>query len=407
MPRGGPAGPKSRDDWGSKGRCTLDGRVTPPSPAHRFRRVARDAEGEDCMTRTGSMVIWLAASAASAADPSMVKQDYKIDSVDPGIQLFVRMKAPAGKRAVSPDDVVLFVHGATYPSTPDFDLQYKDYSWADYMVRHGYVVYMFDKRNYGSSTREKAMDQPPGENPPLSRSYLVIRDLGAVVDHILHKHKLEAVTLIGWSWGAMTAGYYASLHPEKVRKLVLYAPLYAYSLHTNLGAGTPLQDKRDPSKFNFKLGAYRTNTAAQNQARWDGEIPAQDKAQYREQGVVDAFAAAALATDPTSSARNPPALRAPNGVLEDSFIQATGRRIWNAASITCPTLVIGGDHDTWSFPEDREGLMRDLVHARVKKNVLVKDATHFVLFEKKRFEFFEAILSFLRNPEHAAAASPR
>jgi hypothetical protein len=34
------------------------------------------------------------------------------------------------------------------------------------------------------------------------------------------------------------------------------------------------------------------------------------------------------------------------------------------------------------IPEDREGLMRDLVHAPVKKSVLIPNATHFVLFEK-------------------------
>jgi pimeloyl-ACP methyl ester carboxylesterase len=270
------------------------------------------------------------------------------------------------------------------------------------MVNQGYVVYMFDKRNYGGSTREKAMDEPAQSNKPLSRSYLVIRDIGAVVDHIRQKHRVGKVTLIGWSWGAMTAGYYTSLHSEKVRRLVLYAPLYEYSQHTNLGAGSALQNKRRPAEFNYGMGAYRLVSAEANQKRWDGEIPVDDKTQYREQAVVDAFNQAALATDPTSGSRNPPALRAPNGVLEDSFYQATGRRIWNAASISVPTLVIAGEFDTWSFPEDREGLMRDLTNAPVKKSVLIPEATHFVLFEKQRFKFFEAILSFLSEDTRPA-----
>src|SRR5919204_1759364 len=96
----------------------------------------------------------LAASPAAAQDARIAKQDYQIDSVDPGVKLFVRSKMPEGKKTFGPDDVVLFVHGATFPSTPDFDLQYKDYSWADVMVRNGYAVYMFDARNYGGSTRE-------------------------------------------------------------------------------------------------------------------------------------------------------------------------------------------------------------------------------------------------------------
>jgi len=345
------------------------------------------------------LLVWLLAASAALAQspPDVVKRDYTIDAVDPGIRLFVRQKMAHDNTQVTEDNVVLFIHGATYPSTPDFDLQYKDYSWADWMVQRGYVVYMFDKRNYGYSTREKAMEEPAANNKPVSRSHLVIRDIGAVVDHIRAKHKVNKVTLIGWSWGAMTAGYYTSLHSEKVKKLVLYAPAYAFALHTNLGPGSGLQNKRRPYEFNYGVGAYRLGSKAANDTRWDGEIPVADKNSYREEAVRDAFAIEALKTDPTSESRNPPSLRAPNGVLEDSFMQSTGRRMWNASSIYVPTLVIAGEYDTWSYPEDREGLMRDLTNAPVKKHVLIKDATHFVLFEKQRFVFFNEILQFLKG----------
>lgn len=334
---------------------------------------------------------------ASAGEAKTVKQDYFIDAVDPGIKLFVRSKMAEGQTRFTDDNIVLFVHGATYPSTPDFDLQYKDFSWADWMVDKGYVVYMFDKRNYGFSTREKAMDEPAANNKPVSRSFLVIRDIGAVVDHIRKKHSVKKVSLIGWSWGAMTSGYYASLNSEKVRTLVMYAPAYAFPLHTNLGPGSGLQNKRKPYEFNYGLGAYRLGAKAANDARWDGEIPVADKNSYREEGVRDAFALEALKTDPTTESRNPPSLRAPNGVMEDTFMQATGRHIWNASTIYVPTLVIAGEFDTWSYPEDREGLMRDLTNAPAKKSVLIRNATHFVLFEKPRFEFFTEIVNFLKE----------
>ncbi len=349
------------------------------------------------MNRILVLAAALSVGLAGAADVRIVKQDVTIDGADPGVKLFVRSKMATGAKPTS-ENVVLFVHGATFPSTPDFDLGYQDYSWADWMVRHGWVVYMFDVRNYGFSSRERAMDEPATGHRPVSRSFLVVRDIGSVLDHIRAKHKVDKVSLIGWSWGAMTAGYYASLHSERVRKLVLYAPLYDYPEHTNLGAGTALQNKRRPWEYNYdSQGAYRLGTAAANQARWDGEIPVADKSQYRDQGVVDAFNAAALASDPTSGTRNPPSLRAPNGVLEDSFFQATGRPLWSASSIYAPVLLIAGEFDTWSYPADREGLMRDLTNAPVKKSVLIKNATHFVLFEKPRFEFFEAIDAFLRE----------
>jgi pimeloyl-ACP methyl ester carboxylesterase len=302
-----------------------------------------------------------------------------------------------GNTRFTDDNIVVFIHGATGPSTCDFDLGFKDYSWADWMIDKGYVVYMFDKRNYGFSSREKAMDEPASNGKPLSRSYLVIRDIGTVVDHIRAKHRVGKVTLIGWSWGAMTGGYYTSLNSEKIKKLVMYAPAYALAVHTNLGAGSGLQNKRKPYEFNYALGAYRTASTAQNTARWDGEIPVQDKAQYRDPELPAAFWNECMATDPTSGTRNPPALRAPNGVLEDTFMQATGRRMWNASSIYVPTFVIAGEYDTWSYPEDRELLLRDLTNAPAKRSVLIKDATHFVLFEKPRHEFFNEILKFLKE----------
>jgi pimeloyl-ACP methyl ester carboxylesterase len=332
----------------------------------------------------------------SLAQAKTLRQDVMIEGADPGVKLFVRSKIAEAQTRFTDDNIVLFVHGATYPSTPDFDLQYKDYSWADWMVDKGYAVYMFDKRNYGFSSREKAMDEPAINNRPVTRSYLAIRDIGAVVDHIRKKHKVGKVTLIGWSWGAMTAGYYSSLNSEKVHKLVMYAPAYSFAQHTNLGSGSGSQNKRKPYEFNYALGAYRFGSKAANDGRWDGEIPVADKNAFREEGVRDAFALEALKTDPTSESRNPPSLRAPNGVLEDSFMQATGRGLWNASSIYVPTLLIAGEFDTWSYTEDREGLMRDLSNAPVKKHVVIKNATHFVLFEKPRFEFFGEIETFLK-----------
>jgi pimeloyl-ACP methyl ester carboxylesterase len=344
-----------------------------------------------------ALLLVLTASASLVAQAAPVTTDYHIDGVDPGVRLFVRQKMEGGNTRFTDDNIVLFVHGATAPSVCDFDLGFKDYSWADWMISKGYVVYLFDKRNYGYSSREKAMDEPAAANKPVSRSYLVIRDIGAVVDHIRKKHGVDKVTLIGWSWGAMTAGYYASLHSEKVRKLVMYAPAYAFPLHTNLGPGSGLQNKRKPLEFNYGLGAYRLGSTAANTARWDGEIPVKDKLQYRDAGVAEAFWEECMASDPTSKTRNPPSLRAPNGVLEDTFLQSTGRRIWNASSIYVPVLVIAGEYDTWSFPEDRDGLVRDLTNAPVKKHVLIRDSSHFTLFEKPRFQFFTEILNFLNE----------
>ena len=63
--------------------------------------------------------------------------------------------------------------------------------------------------------------------------------------------------------------------------------------------------------------------------------------------------------------------------------------------LRAPVLVIAGEFDTWSYPEDREGLMRDLTNVPFKKSVTIPEATHFVLFEKNREMFFKETEQFL------------
>src|SRR3982751_3983555 len=95
------------------------------------------------------------------------------------------------------------------------------------MGKRGYAVSFFASRNCGWSTRERAMAEPAERNPAPTRSYLALRDLGAVIDHVRARRAVERVNLVGWSWGGTMAGWYASLQPEKIRRLALYAPLYS------------------------------------------------------------------------------------------------------------------------------------------------------------------------------------
>ena len=113
-----------------------------------------------CFAILASYVAGFGSDPVSAQGVEIAKTDFSIDSVDQGIKLFLREKMAAGNSKFTDDNIVLFLHGATSPSSCDFDLPYKDYSWADWLVKRGYVVYMGDYRNYGGSTREAAMWDP-------------------------------------------------------------------------------------------------------------------------------------------------------------------------------------------------------------------------------------------------------
>ena len=117
----------------------------------------------------------------------ITKTDFQIDALDPGIKLLIREKKAEGNTKFNYDNIVLLLHGATSPSTCDFDLAYKDDSWADWLVKRGYIIYMGDYRNYGGSTREAAMDEPATKNQPLTRSFLALRDVEAMVQCLLRR----------------------------------------------------------------------------------------------------------------------------------------------------------------------------------------------------------------------------
>ena len=131
-----------------------------------------------CFAILASCVASVGSDPAIAQDVEIAKADSLIDAVDPGIKLFLREKMAAGNIKFTDDNVILFLHDATSPSTCDFDLPYQDYSWADWLVRRGYVVHMGDYRNYGGSTRGAAMDEAAANDQPLTRSYLALRDGG-------------------------------------------------------------------------------------------------------------------------------------------------------------------------------------------------------------------------------------
>ena len=58
-----------------------------------------------------------------AAPPKIAMEEFMVPAVDPGIRLYVRNKHPQGAKKFSAERILLYVHGATYPSETAFDLK--------------------------------------------------------------------------------------------------------------------------------------------------------------------------------------------------------------------------------------------------------------------------------------------
>jgi pimeloyl-ACP methyl ester carboxylesterase len=311
----------------------------------------------------------------------LVRQDLFV-SEENGIRIFVREVAP--KRLDQNTPAILLIHGARVPGIASFDLNVPGGSLAADLASRGLFVYVMDVRGYGASTRPKEMEEPATGRAALVRSGEAIRDIGAAVDWIRNRRRVDKVALFGWATGGQWAGHYASLFPEKVSALVMLNSLYGgSSVHPLMGRGSDMEDPTHPGQFNAAAcGSYRLNEEKSLFGVWDRSIPVENKNEWRDPAVARAYATAALASDSTSSTRTPPSFRSPCGALEDSFYLATGRQLWDASFITAPTLVLASERDFWSRPEDRELLQKYLTHANRVKVVVLKGATHFVHLDR-------------------------
>ncbi len=119
--------------------------------------------------------------------PELVTESYLIPSGDAGIDLYVRNKRPLGMTNFSPEKILLYVHGATYPSETAFDLPIEGASMMDLIAARGYDVYLVDVRGYGGSTRPPEMNAPPEASAPVVGTDVAVRDFGTAVDHILKR----------------------------------------------------------------------------------------------------------------------------------------------------------------------------------------------------------------------------
>jgi len=122
------------------------------------------------------------ASMAFADDAKLATESYMIPSAD---QLYIRNKHPAGVTTFPADKILLYVHGATYPSETAFDLPLGGRSMMDYIALQGWDVYLVDVRGYGGSTRPPEMEKPPSENKPFADTVTAVRDVGSAVDYIV------------------------------------------------------------------------------------------------------------------------------------------------------------------------------------------------------------------------------
>lgn len=304
------------------------------------------------MNRSWTVRLVLVLAAAAAVVSSVASErtqrpllpDRHVVTVD-GHPLTVWSRTPTTPRAA-----VLLVHGRTWSSLPDFDLQVPGFqrSALSSLAARGVAAYAVDLRGYGDTPRDDTGWLTPSR---------AAADIEGVLAWIGVRHRVLAPpALVGWSRGAAVAMLAAQRAPKLASSLVLYGFAFAPGSRfvDSVGPGAPTRV---------------ANTAAA--ARSDFISPA-----VTPPAVIRAFVDQALRADPVMVD-----LRGDNEFNE-----------LDPARVVVPVLLIYGDRDPTLSGEMVHRLAADFDDARV---VVLPGADHAAHLENTHDAWIEAVAGFV------------
>ncbi len=342
------------------------------------------------LTKIRSLALFLLLSALFSPNltfsqsSKIVSETIMVPSADSGIQLHVRNKHREGVTNFGSDRIVLFVHGAGFPSESTFDLPLEGLSWMDYLAQRGWDAYIMDIRGYGRSTRPPEMSRPAAENGPIVNQEVAVKDVGAVVDYVLSRRSVQRISLLGWSWGTTVMGAYTTQNNSKVERLVLYAPLWLV---------------KDPTPATGSLDAYRTITKEAAEKRIRRGVPVEKQKELLSVAALDALWETSTKPDAVGAGQYSPEIRIPNGAIEDvRKYWVAGKASYDPAKITVPTFIAVAEWDVDCPPYMSQGVFTALKNAPIKRLVVIGEGTHYIAIEKNRLQLFREVQNFLEEP---------
>jgi alpha-beta hydrolase superfamily lysophospholipase len=259
------------------------------------------------------------------------------------------------KKAPQPKGVILLLHGRTWSSIPDFDLQVpgEHRSLMDALVARGYSVYALDLRGYGATPRDATGWDTPDRS---------VEDLSAAIAWVAKNSGVAGKpALLGWSNGSMVSALFAQRHADQISALILTG----YPKHPDSVVVT-VPDTAKPAH------AKTTAKAAASDFIAPGAISKK---------AIDIYVAAALKADP---------VRTDWHHLEQ----------WNAinpAKVTVPTLLIQGELDPIAATATQAAFFSRLGTAD-REWIVMAGGDHASLIENTQPAFVSAVVNFLERP---------
>lgn len=293
-----------------------------------------------------SFGVVFAIPAVSATRPALQHLTVSVN----GHNFAVWARVPAEPRAA-----VLLLHGRTWSSLPDFDLQVPgmNRSVLASLAAKGFAAYALDQRGYGDTPRDSTGWIAPGQ---------AAEDVKGVLAWLAAQHpQLPRPALVGWSLGAATAHLVAASSPASLSALVLYG--YAPD------PGAVIYPAAEPS-----APLYEKNTR---------EAAASDflSPPVTDPAVVEAFVETAIRSDPVHV----------DWKDEEQFL-------FDSSRIKVPTLILYGERDP---NVEGEGLQRffNRLGTKIKQVISLPGADHCAHIEATHDAWVEAVVNFLNDAE--------
>jgi len=301
---------------------------------------------------------------AKAASGEMWSNEYWANKGDVKLYLF-RKRVGAPKAGEPPLPVLFLVHGSSISARPSFDLTVPgkgDYSTMDAFARWGFDVWAMDHENYGRSSRTSG-------NSDIASG---VEDLKAGVEVAVRESGRQKLNFMGESSGAIRAGAYAMVRPERIDRLILSAFTYK-------GENSPTLSKRAE-----QLAYFRSHNTRLRDRNMILSIATRDKPGTSEIEVMHAIADAELQFGD----------QAPTGTYLD---MTANLPLVDPKKVSCPVLMIRGEHDGISTIDDLWAFYKDLPNGD-RQFVILPGTAHSLLWATNRHLFWHAMHGFLTTP---------
>jgi pimeloyl-ACP methyl ester carboxylesterase len=311
------------------------------------------------------------AGSASAQNPGVAppeageiwSSEYWAKKGDVPLWMF-RKRLGAPKPGEPPRPVLFFVHGSSV-SSRGFDLNvpgHGEYSSMNEFARYGFDCWTMDHENYGKSGRTSG-------NSDIASG---VEDLKVAAEIITRETGRQKFHFMGESSGALRAGAYAMVRPDRVDRLVLAAFTYK-------GEGSPTLTKRAE-----QLDYYRSHNMRKRDRDMIRSIATRDKPGTSDPAAVEVLAEVEMQFGD----------QVPTGTYLD---MTANLPVVHPDKVLSPVLLVRGEYDGIATIADLEEFYNKLPNGD-RQFIILPGTAHSVILATNRQLFWHVVRGFLTMP---------